>query len=538
MTEPAEPAIPQARPGPPRRRPAPARLALAGARWLLLAVATGFAAGLAAAIFVALLRLLTHGLLGGLAGFEPATTVTEGHVDGWTGFDRPWALPLITCGGALLASLIVDRTAPETAGHGTDAAIDAAHADPNGTRGRVPAIKTITAGLTLGSGGSGGTEGPIAQIGGALGSILSRRAGLTGTQARTLVMTGLGAGVGAIFQAPLSGALLAAELMFLRGFGWRAMPAALPASFVAFGVFGIFLGYGPMFGDVSPAAGFAGRDVAAFAVLGVLCGVLGRCYAFSLHGVGALTGRFTRPAAGPRRRTVPRWLPPALGGLAVGLLGLAVPAVLGPGYGVIQQELDESALLGMSVWLVLLLPLLKIAATSLSIGTGGSGGVFGPGLVIGAATGAAVWRVAEPLGASGAGPAPFVIVGMAVCLGAIVHAPFGCAVLVLESTRTPELALPIALAMALAYLVVGDHTLYRSQRERDERGLRDVLSSAAARLRRGRAVPDVPVPASAPASASASASVSAPEPPEPALNDPAPPDDDGTCRTTPEPTRK
>lgn len=381
MTEPAKP---EAAPRTPRRRARPARLARAGARWLLLAVVTGFAAGLAAAIFVALLRLLTHGLLGGLAGFEPATTVTEGDVHGWTGFDRPWALPLITCGGALLASIIVDRTAPETAGHGTDAAIDAAHADPNGTRGRVPAIKTITAGLTLGSGGSGGTEGPIAQIGGALGSILSRRAGLTGAQARTLVMTGLGAGVGAIFQAPLSGALLAAELMFLRGFGWRAMPPALPASFVAFGVFGVFLGYGPMFGDVSPAAGFAGRDVAAFAVLGVLCGVLGRCYAFSLHGVGALTGRLTRPAAGARRRAVPRWLPPALGGLAVGLLGLAVPAVLGPGYGVVQRELDTTALLGMSFWLVLLLPLLKIAATSLSIGTGGSGGIFGPGLVIAA----------------------------------------------------------------------------------------------------------------------------------------------------------
>ncbi|WP_051301015.1 chloride channel protein [Actinomadura rifamycini] len=535
MTEPAtpEPGAPAA-PPPPARTSDPrgrrARRARAALRWLVLAVATGCAAGLAAAVFVALLRLLTHGLLGGLAGFEPATTVTEGDVHGWTGIDRPWALPLITCGGALLASLIVARTAPETAGHGTDAAIDAAHLDPNGMRGRVPAIKTITAGLTLGSGGSGGTEGPIAQIGGALGSILSRRAGLTGVQARILVMTGLGAGVGAIFQAPLAGALLAAELLFLRGFGWRALPPALPASFVAFGVFGIFLGYGPMFGDVSPATGFAARDVVAFAVLGVLCGALGRGYAYSLHGVGAVTRRLTAPADGARRRAVPAWLPPAAGGLAVGLLGLAVPAVLGPGYGVVQRELDGGALLGMSFWLVLLLPLLKIAATSLSIGTGGSGGVFGPGLVIGGAAGAAVWRVAESLGASTGGPAPFVVVGMAVCLGAIVHAPFGCAVLVLESTRTPELALPIVLAMSLAYVVVGDHTLYRSQRERDEPGAADALAALRARVRRGRgraAAPDA-VPA-APADA----------PPGPAdPTDLPPPDDDGTCRTAPERTRK
>ncbi|MFD0904646.1 chloride channel protein [Actinomadura sediminis] len=527
MTEPAKPE-PGAPAAPPPAR-TPARLARAALRWLVLATVTGCAAGLAAAIFVGLLRLLTHGLLGGLAGFEPATTVAEGGVHGWSGFERPWALPLVTCGGALLASLIVARTAPETAGHGTDAAIDAAHTDPNGMRGRVPAIKTITAGLTLGSGGSGGTEGPIAQIGGALGSILSRRAGLTGTQARTLVMTGLGAGVGAIFQAPLAGALLAAELLFLRGFGWRALPPALPASFVAFGVFGIFLGYGPMFGDVSPAAGFASRDVAAFAVLGVLCGVLGRCYAYALHGVGALTERFTRPPDGARRRAVPGWLPPAAGGLAVGLLGLAVPAVLGPGYGVIQRELDGGALLGMSLWLVLLLPLLKIAATSLSIGTGGSGGVFGPGLVIGAATGAAVWRVAESLGVSTGGPAPFVIVGMAVCLGAIVHAPVGCAVLVLESTRTPELALPIVLAMSLAYLVVGDHTLYCSQRERDEPGAEDVLAALRARARRSRdAVPSAGPPLAAP--------VPAPEPAGPA--DPPPPDDGGTCRPERERTRK
>jgi CIC family chloride channel protein len=141
--------------------------------------------------------------------------------------------------------------------------------------------------------------------------------------------------------------------------------------------------------------------------------------------------------------------------------------VLGPGFGTIQLLVSPGAAQQMSVWLLLTLPLAKIAATSLSIGTGGPGGVFGPGLLIGAATGVAVWRVFSPLGIAPEGPVVFTVIGMAACLGAIIHAPLGVTILVLESTRSPGLLLPTAVAMAGSCWLVGDQTLYRSQEHAD-----------------------------------------------------------------------
>lgn len=426
-------------------------------KWLILSVLMGAVSGLAAALFISALKLATSGLQGLIVGYEPATTAADGAVHAASGLGRAWALPLVTAGGALVASIITALTAPETGGHGTDAAINAAHERPTGMRSRVPAVKAVTAALVLGSGGSGGTEGPIAQIGGALGSVLSRRAGLRGLlQARMLVMTGLGSGIGAVFRAPLGGTMLAAELLYIRGSAVANVLPALIASTVAFGVFGLMHGYGPLFGDLALTSIPSARNLAFFALLGLICGVVGRVYIRTFYGVSAATERWTR--------LLPGWLAPPLGGLAVGFLGLAVPEALGPGYGTIDQLLTPDALRHMALWLVLVLPLAKIATTSLSIGTGGSGGIFGPGLLIGAATGTAVWRGASALGVAPGNPQVFAIVGMAVCLGAVIHAPLGVTILVLESTRSPGLVLPIAVAMAVAYVVVGERTLYRSQR--------------------------------------------------------------------------
>lgn len=427
-------------------------------RWLILSVLMGAVSGLAAALFISALKLAVSVFQGDIAGYVPATTVADGTVHAASHIGRAWALPLVTAGGALVASIIAVLSAPETGGHGTDAAIDAAHERPTQMRSRVPLVKAVTAAFVLGAGGSGGTEGPIAQIGAGLGSLLSRRARLSGRQARTMVMTGLGSGIGAIFRAPLGGAVLAAELLYIRGSAVANVAPALLASLVAFGVFGLVHGYSSLFGDLSLTLVPSVREVAFFAILGLICGIVGRLYIRSFYGVSALTARWTMG-----RRSLPGWLAPPLGGLAVGLLGLAVPEALGPGYGTIEQLLSPDALRHMALWLVLLLPLTKIATTSLSIGTGGSGGIFGPGLLIGAATGSAVWRGASALGVAPGNPQVFAIVGMAVCLGAIIHAPLGVTILVLESTRSPGLVLPIAVAMVVAHWVVGNRTLYRSQ---------------------------------------------------------------------------
>ena len=430
--------------------------------WAGLAVLMGTISGLAAVVFYSAVRWATAAFQGGLVGYAPATTAAEGAVHAASGPGHIWALPLVTAGGALVASLIAAWLAPETGGHGTDAAIAAAHEKPTGVRSRVPMVKTASAAVLLGSGGSGGTEGPIAQIGGALGSWLSRRARLDVRQARTLVMTGLGSGIGAIFRAPLSGGVLAAELLYGRGMAVQVLfPAAL-ASVTAFGVFGAVYGYGSLFGDLWVGMTLSPRDLLGYALLGLVCGSVGRVYCRCFYGVHALTERSIRRS--PGRRALPRWAPPVLGGAAVGVLGMAVPEVLGPGYGTIQQLLSSDAVRQMALWLVLALPLAKIAATSLSIGTGGSGGIFGPGLLIGAATGIAFWRVASPLGITSDEAAIFAIIGMAACLGPIIHAPLGVTILVLESTRSPGLLLPTAVAMTASWWLVGEQTLYRSQR--------------------------------------------------------------------------
>jgi len=447
----------------------------------------GVISGLAAALFNSAVQWATAVLLGRLVGHEPATTAGDGVVHTTGGLGHPWALPLVTVGSALVASLIVGWLAPETGGHGTDAAIAAAHEEPTGVRSRVPVVRAVTATTMLGSGGSGGTEGPIAQIGGALGSLLSRHARLGARQARTLVMTGLGAGVGAIFRAPLSGGVLAAELLYRRGMAVTVLLPAALASGIAFGVFGAFHGYGSLFGDLRVKVTTSPRDLLVYVLLGLVCGVVGRLFCRCFYWVDALTERSIRRS--PGQRGVPRWVPPVLGGAAVGFLGMAVPEVLGTGYGTIQELLSTDFVRQVPLWLLLMLPLAKIAATSLSIGTGGSGGIFGPGLLIGAATGIAFWLVASPLGIASDDPVVFAIIGMAVCLGSIVHAPLGVTILVLESTRSPGLLLPIAVAMTAAWWVVGDQTLYRSQLADGEFRITDPLRAlwrAMARLWAGR----------------------------------------------------
>lgn len=481
---------------PPRRAPPPAELSggtdpAPASRVAALAALVGLLAGLAAALLASAVRLCTRVLLGGLAGYHPATLASEGHVHAASGFTRPWLVPLVAAAGALAASLLVYRVAPETGGHGTDAAIGAAHDEPAGMRARVPLVKMIASTVTLGSGGSGGTEGPIAQIAAALASVLARRARVSRGQAQIVVMAGLAAGIGAIFRAPLAGPLLGAELLYVRGMALRVIGPALISCAAASGVYGALHGYGPLFGQVSADWPGGAAGLWTFAVLGLACGLGGRLYAASFYTVHAITVRLTARAA---RYRMPPYVPPAIGGLLVGLLGLAVPGVLGPGYGTAQVAMDPHWALRMSVWALLAIPVAKIVATSLSIGSGGSGGIFGPGLVIGAGIGCALWRLAEPHGLAGHSPAPYVIVGMAACLGPIIHAPLGVTVLVIEATLAPGMIGPTALATVTACLVVGHRTLYRSQLP--GRSVASALRRPAAWRRTG---PCQPAPARAPA---------------------------------------
>ncbi len=422
-------------------------------KWVILGALIGLISGLGAVLFFWALDLATRFFLGTLAGFTPASPAGEGGAP-IVDIGRPWALPLIVAAGGLISGILVFRFAPEAEGHGTDAAIAAIHHDPRGIRSRIPAVKLVASAITIGSGGSGGREGPTAQIGAGFGSYLARLLDLDARDARIAVSSGMGAGIGAIFRAPLGGAVLAAEIPFRDDVDSEALVPAFVASIVAFSVFGTFVGFAPIFGRVAGLGFTDPRQLVYYALLGLAAGLVGRLYIATFYG---FTSWF-------RGISVPRYLRPALGGLAVGCIGIVLPGVLGTGYGWVQAGFDRTALLGLPLWVLLVLPFAKILATSLSIGSGGSGGIFGPGMVVGGLLGAGIWRILEPI-APGVpiDPSPFVIVAMMALFGSIAHAPLAVMLMVAEMTDSLAMLPPAMLAIGIAILIVGDRSIYSEQ---------------------------------------------------------------------------
>jgi CIC family chloride channel protein len=366
---------------------------------------------------------------------------------------RPWLLPLVTALGGLLSGVIVFSLAPEAEGHGTDAALDAIHHKAARIRARIPLIKLVASAITIGTGGSGGREGPTAQISAGFGSLLAQRLGLSGQDRRIAVAVGMGAGIGAIFRAPLGGAVMAAEILYIHDLEVEALIPALIASIVGYSVFATGYGYVPIFGDQGDIGFTHPVQLLYYALLGVACGIGGLLYERSFYGMAHLF----------RRLECPRAVKPAIGGLCVGLLGLALPGVLHTGYGWVQVGMSQD-LLGLPLWSVLLLPFGRILATSLSIGSGGSGGIFGPGMVIGGMLGASFWRLAHgSLPGMPPEPAPLVIIGMMALFGGIAHAPLAVMLMVAEMTGNLSLLAPAKVAVAISTALVGDRTIYHSQ---------------------------------------------------------------------------
>lgn len=430
-------------------------------RWLILGVLIGLIAGAGAIVFYEALMLATRELLGALGGWHPPPSAGEGSGTGSGGhFVRPWAIPLVAGAGGLFAGWLVFTFAPEAEGHGTDAAIHAVHHNPRGIRLRAVVVKIIASAITIGSGGSGGREGPTGQISAGFGSLLARLLDLSPEDARIAVSTGIGSGIGAIFRAPLGGAVLASEIVYREDVDPTVLVPSFVASIVAFAVFSGVEGFTPVFGYTHYRFGDPAQ-LGWFAILGILAGLMGLLYAKGFYGLAALFSRIR----------LPRAVLPGIGGLCVGALGLAIPEVLNTGYGFVQQALTPR-LAALPLWIVVVVPFARIVATGLSIGSGGSGGIFGPGMVIGAFTGAAFWRLGEGfLPAFGHNATPYVIIGMAACFGSIARAPLAVLLMVAEMTGTLQILAPAMVAVGIATLIVSrnDDSIYRSQpRSRDE----------------------------------------------------------------------
>ena len=471
-------------------------------RTIVFAALVGVISGLGAILFHVVTLSFSHFGLLGIAGFPvegPKHETTLPLIAGGHGaepvFNPLLLLVLITVGG-MVSGWIVYGFAPEAEGHGTDAAIKAYHDNRGYIRPRVPIVKTIASAVTLGTGGSGGREGPIAQIGAGFGSYLGTKLGLAEFQRRTLVTAGVGAGIGAIFHAPLAGAIFAIEVLYRDPeFEPEGLIPAFIATTVAYSVFALAfskailggavegpnLAFQPLFDVPSVGTGVEQAFNRPFALLGplavlaLLMALAGDVYVRVFYGIHDLF----------RKLRMPVMLKPAVGALMAGLLGVLLYlgvslaglgedakhqslSVLYLGYGFLQQVLVDTDQTQVLWSILLLVGLGKILTTALTIGSGGSGGVFGPSMVIGGSLGALVGVVFHRILPGVVAPADviiFAILGMASFFAAAAKTPVSTLIMVSELTGGYALLLPAMWCCALAYLTSGKRTLYREQKK-------------------------------------------------------------------------
>jgi CIC family chloride channel protein len=419
--------------------------------YVIYGVLVGVVAGLGAALFYVMCQAGLHYFLDSIAGLRPDHPYGEPPLFSPTTTPLRWyLLALVPALGGLISGFIVYRFAPEAEGHGTDSAIDAYHNQQGRIRGRVPIVKAISAAITLGSGGSGGREGPIAQIGAGFGSFLADKMGLDARSRRVLLAAGLGAGIGSIFRAPLAGALFAAEILYREPeFEHEVVIPAIVTTIVAYSTFGLFFGFDPLFEQST--FGFGGpMELLPYAALALVVGLASPLYVKVFYGTKRLFDRLR----------IPRYFKPALGGLIVGCIGVFYPQTLAFGYGVIQDALHDN----LAIHLLLIIALGKILTTSLSIGSGGSGGVFGPSMVIGGSLGGVVGKIFHMwMPGVVAHPGGFVIVGMAGFFAAASNAPISTVIMVSEMTGNYSLLVPSMWVCAFASIIGRRWGIYQQQ---------------------------------------------------------------------------
>ncbi len=420
-------------------------------RWAIYGILVGVVSGLGACLFFFLLEWTKFWLFEYLAGYQLAKPAGENLVllESYTDF-RPWILCLLPVVGGLLSGILVYTWAPEAEGHGTDALIDAFHNKGGIVRTQVPYIKALASVITLGAGGSAGREGPIAQIGAGFGSWLAQTLHLNVRERRLLLLAGCAGGLGAIFRAPLGGALTAVEVLYREDFETEGIILCIVSSVVANSIFTTIFGHEAIF-EIPPIQFVHPLELLFYGVLGLVCVPFGYLYVTSFYGLRDHVFR---------RLPLKRLLIPALGGLGVGLIGLWRPEVMSGGYGVIQQALNAQ----LPIKLMLTLAVLKIIATSFTISSGGSGGVFGPSLFIGAMLGGVVGQIShEYYPQIVTHPGAFAVVGMGAFFAGVAKAPIGALLMVAEMTGGYAVVVPLMFTSVVTLLLSKRWSLYEKQ---------------------------------------------------------------------------
>jgi CIC family chloride channel protein len=413
----------------------------------------GLAGGVAAAAMEWGLHFGSEALIGRVVG-NASFAVFQFH----------WAVLVLPAIGGLVSGVVVTRFCRAGEGYGTGALITAFHRDFGDLPLRGPAIRAATAAGVIACGGSAGPEGPIAALGAALGSSCGRLFRLPPRQTRNLLLAGCAAGIGAIFRCPLGGALFAAGIIYSESdFEAEALVPSIIASVVGYSIYMALWGHGqPLLSNARDLAFGSPLELIPFAVLGVACGLATILLSTCLHGVE----RFVRRAS-----WLPRWLAPALGGLATGATACLLPQVIDGRFAFIQQAMDGGGSPGGVTWwwlagLFAMILVAKCLATSFTLGSGASGGLLGPSLFIGGIAGAMVGACFEAM-FPGLFPEPLrralIPVGMAGVLAAGMRTPLAAVVMVVEMTDSYGLVVPLMLVSATAYLVGHRWGLNREQ---------------------------------------------------------------------------
>lgn len=436
-------------------------------RILVIAIVVGIIAGIGSLLFFEGLKWGTAFFMGYLQQYTyPQEGQTISEISQWSGPHSLTLLIPILCFGSLLTGILVTKLAPEAEGHGTDAAIKAFHGEGK-IRRRIPLLKAVTAILTISTGGSAGREGPSAQISAGFGSFIAELLNLTPSERRIAITTGIGAGIGTIFKAPLGGAILAAEVLYTRDFESEAIVPAFLASIIGYSIFGLFEGYSPIF--ILTSQWWTISQIPMFLLLGVLCAGFGYLYIFTFYGA---RDKFSEIF---KRYNLPAFLKPVSGAILLGILVIILAKIspegemlglasLGSSYGFTQLMFYSM----VPLVVLILLPFMKIIATSLTLGSGGSGGVFAPGLTIGAAIGGAlgtILHLINPVYVPMESIPVFVVVGMISLFGAVANAPIAVLIMVVEMVGSVTILVPAMAAVAVSNLLTGEYTIFRQQVE-------------------------------------------------------------------------
>lgn len=399
---------------------------------LVLSIVVGAIAGLGAVAFRWLISTF-HSLFFG-SGAQ------------YLGFLGQYHVILIPAAGGLIVGLLVYFAAREAKGHGVPEVMEAVAIKGGRIRPRVAAVKALASSICIGSGGSVGREGPIVQIGSSFGSTIGQWLRLPDGWVRTLVACGAAGGISATFNTPIGGVFFAMEIILGRfvtpRFGFVVISSVV-ADFVAH----IFLGSQPSF-DIIPYSLVSYWELLPYVVLGVLAALAATVFTRLLYKAEDLFDAWH----------FPEYLKPVIGGIGIGLIGLYSYDLFGVGYGevfwVSTMSVDQALLGEIALQSLLILLLLKLVATSLTLGSGGSGGIFAPSLFIGAMLGGALGTLAHQFfptltATSGA----YALVGMAAVFAGAARAPFTAIIMLFEMTQDYNIILPLMIAVVVSTVV-------------------------------------------------------------------------------------